>query len=274
MPKATEQKVTDQASVDIRPVAIADMQIAPAAQREYSSDQAIKIAGKFNWESFQIPVVNYRNGIPRIVDGQHRVAAAKMKGYEDAKVRCLCYENLTEAEEAELFLQLNDRRAVKILDKFRIGVTAKREEELAITRVVESCGLRVSSNYGEGAIRATATLRTIYRGGDNGPEVLRRALIIIRDAYGTVGFEAIVIGGMGLVCRRYFDELDNAGVIEKLANARGGLKGLTNRAMQLKMQTGAQKAHCVAAAIVDILNSGQGGYKLTQYWNTRSKRRP
>ena len=266
MPKTDSQ-------TDTRLVSIADMQIAPAAQREYDSRWAVTIAKEFDWESFQIPVVNFREGIPRIVDGQHRIAAAKMEGYGDVKVKCMCHYNLTEAQEAEMFLRLNNRKGVKTLDTFRIGITAQREEELAITKVVEGCGLHVSGSYAEGAVRTTATLRNIYRDGDFGPEVLRRTLITIRDAYGTPGFEAIVVGGLGKVYKRYFEELDDAFVVNKLTSVSGGVKGLTNRATQLKMQTGAQKAHCVAAAIVDILNSGKGGPKITAYWNTRSRSR-
>lgn len=52
----------------------------------------------------------------------------------------------------------------------------------------------------------------------------------------------------------------------KLAKAHGGVAGLTNKAEVLRRSTGNQKAHCVAAAAVEIINAGRGGHKLPAWW--------
>jgi hypothetical protein len=51
-----------------------------------------------------------------------------------------------------------------------------------------------------------------------------------------------------------------------LSSAHGGVKGLLNAAENLRNMTGNPKAHCVAAAAVNIVNRGRGGKKLPDWW--------
>lgn len=48
-----------------------------------------------------------------------------------------------------------------------------------------------------------------------------------------------------------------------------GVNGLLGRAEKVRHATGNPKAHCVAAAAVDIINAGkQGGSRLPSWWKT------
>lgn len=100
----------------------------------------------------------------------------------------------------------------------------------------------------------------------SGGSVLARSLGIIRDAYGDPGLEAAVIDGIGLLCARYNGELDVPLAVKKLGNAFGGVNGLLGKAENLRQKTGNAKGHCVAAAAVEIINSGRGGSKLPGWW--------
>lgn len=270
---STTSKVSSKASTErsatTKWIAIADLQICPAAQRDYSSEWAGKLANKFSLESMGYPVVNHRGGVYYIVDGQHRVAAMKMLGFLDSKVECECYESLSETEEAELFLTRNYRRGVRAYDRFRISLTADRDIQTNIAKIVNSAGLHVGTGTTEGSIRATATLEVVYN--TYGGAVLRRTLLLIRDSFGSSGFDANVIKGMALVCQRYGDEFSDDDAITRLSSIHGGVSGLLGKATVLRKQTSAQKGHCVAAAVVDILNSGRGGHKLTPWWAGRSR---
>jgi hypothetical protein len=174
------------------------------------------------------------------------------------------YDGLSEREEAEQFLRLNDVKAVSAYEKFRIAVTAGRERETAITSVVQAQGLKISLSKQEGCIAAVGTLVKVY--DRSGPVVLGTALGIIRDAYGTPGFEAYVIDGIALVVGRYGDGFDPEKAVRLLSSAHGGVKGLLNAAENLRNMTGNPKAHCVAAAAVNIVNRGRGGKKLPDWW--------
>jgi hypothetical protein len=248
----------------LRWVSIPLMRTSPVAQRELNKARVDRIATSFDPEQIGTPTVSHRDGIFYIIDGQHRVEALKEIGWGDQSVQCWTYEGLTEEEEADIFLKLNDVLAVHAFDKFRIGVAANRDTETEIDRIVRANGLCVSRDLVPGAIGAVGTLHRIYRRA--GGKVLARTLRIVRDAYGDPGLEAAVLDGVGLVCQRYNGQLDDAEVVVKLAKANGGVNGLLGKANAIRYRTGNAKAHCVAAAAVDILNAGKGGKKLPSWW--------
>ena len=252
-------------SAHLRWVAIAEMKVNPRAQRDFKPDKAAKIAAEFDDEKFGYPVVNRRDGHYYIVDGQHRIAAAKIALGSDQMIQCDCLEGLTEAEEAELFLGRDDRTAIPTFDKFRIAITAEREVETDIDRIVRAQGLCVSrSKNTPGAVSSVGTLRKVYT--QAGGPTLGRALRIIRDAYGDAGLEAQVIHGIGLLCQRYNGTLNDELAVTRLSGMRGSVGALIANAQSLRKTTGNQLSQCVAAAAVDGINSGQRGKNRRPDW--------
>lgn len=245
-------------------IAVADMRVSPLAQRELNRARVDYIAADFDPEQIGNPTVNLRGGHWYIIDGQHRVAALTQMGWGDQQVQCWTYEDLTETQEADVFLRLNDTLTVNSFAKFKVGVTAGREEPVEIDRMVRTQGLVVSQDSIPGAIRAVGTLQRVYRRTDS--KTLGRALRIIRDAYGDPGLDAPVIDGIGYLVGRYNGELEEQHAITKLGNAHGGVNGLLGKAELIRRQTGNAKGLCVAAAAVEIINSGKGGKKLPSWW--------
>jgi hypothetical protein len=252
-------------------VALAQMRINPLAQRDLNQGRVAKLAARFDLEQIGAPVVSHRGGWYYLIDGQHRVEALKLwlGSWEGQQVQCWCYEGLTEAQEAELFLTLNDTLTVHAFAKFRVSVQAGRNTEGDIDRIVRALGLHISTARAGGGIAAVATLRRVYHRG--GAAVLARALRIIRDAYGEVGLDGPVIEGIGLVCQRYDGQLSEQRAVERLASAHGGVTGLISKAGQLRQATGNATAQCVAAAAVELINRGTGGKnkRLPSWWRAQ-----
>lgn len=254
----------------LRWVPLGKMRVSSQAQRERSEAWVDHLLAEFDPEQYSPPVVNLREdeGHYYILDGQHSTEAFRRwigEGWENQQVQAWVYTGLTEEQEAEVFLKLNTVKAVNAYEKFRVGVTAGRPVETAITKIVQSCDLKISMDKGEGTIRAVGTLVKVYE--RSGGSVLRRALSIIRDSYGSAGFEAAVIDGIAHVCARYEASLDDEKAVKQLSTAHGGVKGLLNAAENLRQMTGNPKAHCVAAAAVNIYNRGRGGSgKLPSWW--------
>jgi hypothetical protein len=211
----------------------------------------------------ETPTVNHRGDWYYLIDGQHRIAALKqwLSSWQDQHVQCWTYEGLSEAEEAEKFLALNDTLPVRAFAKFKVSVQAGRDTEADVDRIVRALGLRIARGSG---ISAVATLRRVYTRG--GAAVLSRTLRIIRDAYGEAGLDGPVIDGIGLLCQRYNGDLSEQRAIERLSSAHGGVSGLISRAGQLRQSTGSATAQCVAAAAVEVINRGSGGRKLPGWW--------
>lgn len=256
----------------LRWIPLSKMRVNPLAQREVNEARVDKLVAEFDLEQFGAPTVNHRDEHYYIIDGQHRVEALKKwfgeGAWEDQQVQCWTYEGMGEGEEADVFLKLNDTLTVTAFAKFRVGVQAGRAEETDIDRIVRSLGLRVSTDRSDGAIAAVGTLMRVYHRG--GPQTLTRTLRIVRDAYGDPGLEAAVIDGLGLLCHRFNGELNDDQVIRRLTSTLGGVNGLMNKAEVLRKQTGNPRAHCVAAAAVEIHNAGRGGRKLPSWWKSEA----
>lgn len=269
-PATTNNEVAQPRSTTEELIPISEMRVSEVAQRAFRPQHAAMLATEFDMDAFGIPVVNIRtDGSIYLVDGQHRIAALRMnrEKYPVERVKCEVYRGLTEAEEAALFLRRDNRRAVPAFEKWRIAQTAGFERECRIAELVSAAGLNVSMSYTDGSIRAVGTLQSIY--DSHGEVVFVRMLNILKNAYGTVGFDAVLMRGIAKLLARYGDSIDDGFLIEKLGSVHGGARGLLNRAEVLRKQTGSPKTTCVAAEAVTIHNSGRGGYRLAPWWRAR-----
>jgi hypothetical protein len=251
-------------SARLKWIPVADMRINPAAQRERNQARVDRIAADFDPEQIGTPTVNFRDGHWYVIDGQHRIEAMRQMGWGDQQIQCWTYEGLTEEQEADMFLRLNDTLSVTSFARFKASVTAGREDAVEIDRMVRLQGMVVSMDKVPGAISAVATLERVYKRSDS--KTLGRTLRLIRDAYGDDGLEAQVIDGIGHLCARYNGELDEQLAVTKLSNAHGGVHGLLNKAETIRRSTGNAKGLSVAAAAVEIINTGKGGKKLPAWW--------
>jgi hypothetical protein len=260
MPKRITRAAT------LRWVPIAEMRVSPLAQRELRQARVDRIVASFDLEQIGTPTVSHRGEHYYVIDGQHRIEALRQLSWGDQSLQCWTYTGLSEEDEAERFLKLNDTLAVDAYSKFKVSVQAGRGDESDIDRIVRAARLRVTLDKQPGAIRAVGTLKRIY--SRSGPATLAQTLRICRDAYGDHGMEAAVLDGIGLLCQRYEGQLDEIRTMEKLAGAHGGVNGLLGKAENMRRQTGNPRGQCVAAAAVEIYNSGKGGRKLPSWWKS------
>lgn len=264
MPDTSNTRATRDAR--LRWIPIPKMRVSSLAQREINPHRVDRLAANFDLEQIGTPTVNERDDWFWIIDGQHRIEALKAIDFGEYSVQCWTYVGLTEEQEAERFLKLNDTLTVDGFSKFKVAVNAGRDDECEINRVVLANGCVVSRDGIPGAVAAVGTLRRVYN--RSGSVVLGRTLRIIRDAYGDSGFEGPVIDGIGQLCGRYNGVLNEAAAKERLSKAHGGVNGLLGQAEKLRRQTGNYKSHCVAAAAVEIINRGRGGKKLPDWWKS------
>src|SRR5262249_42350368 len=94
--------------------ALAPPRINPLGPRDLNQARVAKLAAAFDLEQIGAPVVSHRGGWYYLIDGQHRIEALKLwlGSWEHQQVQCWCYKGLTEAQEAGLFLTLNDTLTV------------------------------------------------------------------------------------------------------------------------------------------------------------------
>lgn len=253
-------------SARLRWIGLNKMAVSDVAQRDLKPSRVDYLVAHWDHEQLGTPVVNERGGKFFVIDGNHRANAAREVYGEDHQIQCWTYVGLTEEEEAEKFLQINDVLAVNAMDKYQIGVEAGRDIETDIDRIVRACGMVVSKQAVEGGIGAVGTLRRVYTRG--GAHVLARTLRMVDGAFGTPGLEAAVIDGLGLLCGRYNGELEDQHAVAKLHNVRGGVTGFLGKAALIREKTRQPFNQCVAAAAVEVINGGRGGKKLQSWWRS------
>jgi hypothetical protein len=252
-------------------VPVGKMRVSPRAQRDHSrpgaQEKITEIAANFDPDKFGTLTVNKRDGHFWVVDGGHRYNALVLIGWEDQQVQCWTYHELTEEQEAALFLDLNDVRPVTALDKFKVAVIAGRDPEVAIDRIVRNLGLTVGGTTQQ-SLGCVVGLQKVYR---MGPGVLEGTLRAVRDAYGRPGFSAKVVEGIGLFVANYDSVYDEERLVSRLSRKLGGVNGLLGRAEQIRSSHGVSMPHAVAAATVETYNQGRGGDKLTGWWTRISQ---
>jgi len=244
------------------------MTVRPATQRKLRPHRVAALLADFDINDIGVPSVNASNGQFHVMDGQHRVEALKIwlgEGWEDQKIECNIYDDLSEQQEAARFLRLNNTLSVPALVRFHVALAAGNTRETEIAAVVQAAGLGVAGGAAKGGIQCVATLYKIYaRSGHNG---LRRTLAIVSASYGDPGFKALVFDGTSLLVHRYDELLDDQRTIRALKGVRGGVVGLIGTAEILREKTRDGLAVCVAAATVDAYNRTKGK-KLTKWWRS------
>jgi hypothetical protein len=193
-----------------------------------------------------------------LLDGQHRVLALIERGLGEWEVDCHVYTGLTLAQEAALFRRLNNSRKPNVVDDYLVGVVEGDEECLAIDKIVQSAGLRVALQKGNGIIACVGAMRSVYRKG--GANALAPALRVPIAAWGThsASLEGFIVTGLGEFFYRYGDVIDRRALVRKLAKFPGGPAALIGRAKGLhEMRSGTSIGRCLASNVVDLYNRGR-----------------
>jgi uncharacterized protein DUF6551 len=176
-------------------------------QREIRDDFLRKIIREFQPEKLTALSVSKRSDTEYAVfSGQHRFLALSEIGWKSAP--CVVHENLTAAEESELFdSEGKDRRNLTLHDIWKSELFRAEEPTATINRIVEGEGFRVTASHVENGIGAIMALRRTYR--RNGEEGLRQVLRLIAPWEGMLrGRDGNLIEGIAILLRTTGEGLD------------------------------------------------------------------
>lgn len=142
-----------------------DIGIDASYQRDLDESRVDAMAENFDQSRTGVPVLSIRkDGTYVVLDGQHRLAAMRQAGLEGIKILCEVHNGLSPAEEAELFLKLNNgRKPVGAHDKYKARMVAKEPVALEFTRIIESLGLRIGRAPGKNTICAIEAVESVHR---------------------------------------------------------------------------------------------------------------
>lgn len=220
-------------------------------QREVKKSLINQIARDFSFLKCQPLTISKREGKYWCVDGQHRWEAA-MKRLNVTHLPCIVHEGLTESDEADLFLAINDVKAiVKAGDKFKAQVCSGAEEAIKLQSMLDKYGFKSNvKQNGPRNIRCVRLLQDTVRsyGFDFLDEVLHCVFLTCEDyVIDNITLKALIYINRfcetGLSDRKMSDRLHELGWP---AIQRGALSGAASY--------GGNHAKAFALGVLDALN--------------------
>lgn len=264
-----------------------DMTIDPRVQRPANLPEQRNIAKNFNPAALGTHTLSRRVAADGTVtnvllDGQQRRGGSILAGYNE-KVRCLVHHELTLPEEAQLFLDLNFRRAVPATTTYQVQLVAGHESALALELILDGVGIRSCIAGGFQAVQTGRKLVERTNGVANLTWALQQVKAIYDQGEGGV-YDGIVVEAFWRLYDRYNVNTNKVngirGLIDvdtlrkNLASFPNGITGLLAAAATVKQsgERGMASDH-VAQAISLRYNKGKPANSKTALPNwTREKK--
>jgi hypothetical protein len=116
-------------------------------QRDKVSEKKIlRLASEWSWIGCGAICVAMRDSDYMVIDGQHRVLAAKRRA-DISQLPCIVFETSGIEEEAQGFISANiNRMPVQAIDKFRAMVVSRDPVALRVQKILDDLGITVASN--------------------------------------------------------------------------------------------------------------------------------
>lgn len=215
-----------------------------------------KIAAEFDWRKFQAPTLARLESAGfgpefALVDGQHRIAAARLHPEID-EVPCYIVDAPDAAAQAALFVGINrDRVNMSVLALHYANLVAGDEKAQAIAALCAAAGVEVCRYPKQKKFLRppeTVAVGTIYSmAATYGPAPTKRALTLIRTSWperpGQIS--ADMIKALSLICRtgQFTDRRLSVALLDATAES------LTARAARRAAETG----DTVAAGLIAVI---------------------
>lgn len=251
-----------------------ELQIDPAYQRsiESSESQALirRIAMFWNWDLCQPLVVSRRaDGGLYVIDGQHRLEAARLRGDID-QLPGVVGDYATAADEAASFVHLNQqRRPLGALDLFKAALASDDAEAVAIMAALDGAGLSLAAHqnyisWKPGQVCIIGGIQRTWR--RDGAVVAREALKVLAAAFEgqVLRYAGTIWPGIAAVCA----EALRVGQKEL---SPGGFATLTAK-LGAKGQEGLRKAILARAALNPELGQREAARQIVaeMHWPDRA----
>lgn len=253
------------AESEIKNVSLDTLNVDRSYQRDVSITLVEQIRNNWDEVASELILVSKRDdGTLWIVNGQHRTAAARLKG--EKKIWARVVSGLGPEQEAALRLKTNVRLTDRPLERFRAQVRAGDPESLAIVSIVKRVGSHVNeSPSAEEGINSITTLEAIYRVDDGA--LLLSTLEFVKDTFGEIrGKSAIsyILRSVAWFLMRHSD----ANMERVAANLKGiGPAALDRHARTIQATMGGALWLNYYRSMIELYNEGLGE-KSRLEWRT------
>lgn len=244
------------------------LDVDPHVQRKLNETRVAKLAADFHEAALGVLIVSARQtGEPGrkyryvVLDGQTRLAAIrKFTGTDDTKLPVVCqvFHGLTRAEEAEIFIEHNDRAAVRKIDLFRLALVAGHEWAVELDSVIRRHGYEASDAGGKDRrFTAISTAQRIIKLPD-GMSALDRAFDLLARSWGyrDSAASAEAVDGLSLLFHRHGSAVDVPMFAKKLASVETPQTFKAN-VLAYRAATGISRTEAAYRYVIKVYNSGK-----------------
>lgn len=163
-------------------VRVAHLKIDPAYHDpgRFQARRAERYAAAFDPDKAGTIVVSDRGDDMIVIDGYHRVHAARLVGVEflSAKV----YFGITRQKEADIFVGLSDAQGLRAISKFIARLGADEPVAKGIVGILDECGVRIARHGGQArdprSTRSVGTIEVLHRA-----DLLADTVTVVREAW-------------------------------------------------------------------------------------------
>lgn len=255
----------------------------PDYQRKLQQTRVNRIARNLDPRLLGVLLVTEREGHSYVIDGIHRLGACVQAGHGDKRVRCLLIPLTDYKEEAELFVQGNNRDNTKPLstgEVFHARIEQGDPVAHDIQTIATAADLKLDlmmdqSTTRPDTVRAIATLERVYRNG--GPDHLADVLATISDCYPEER-DALThefLSGMHHFLWRYHGRVDRTVLRNTLRGL--GIDGLQARALMAKAsgwRRSTRSGVLVGMTILDVYNDQRSARNRLPRWELMPQMSP
>lgn len=248
---------------------VGDLDIDRDIQRfKLDNGKVERFVRKYNPAALGVITVSRRNAATMIVlDGMHRVEVVRRLTDGAGTILAHVFRNLTEAEEAQMFLDLNAGNQPNIIEKFLVRMVAQDPVALEINRIISAYGWKVRPGANQADVQCVGALERVYLRSEKknaDPNYLQIAIMCITHAWGmeSAGVHAAIIEGIALLAEEFGDQLDTSTLERKMKSYKGGPGGLHIAASQLAGIQNIKVPTAVADILLGAYNKGLKGKAL------------
>jgi hypothetical protein len=205
------------------------LQVHASYQRHAVDSKVLQLAAKWSWVACGTILVGKRGGEYWVIDGQHRVLAAKRRS--DIKtLPCLVFKTESVAQEAQGFLDANTgRKPVMTIDKYRAGLAANDPTYVVLQGIFNRLGIAVKVTI-SGAKDFKSIAWAAKRVKED-PEALEFVLSKAIEVSGKYPLSEKIVASLFYIHKNASVDLNDVRLIKKLTKIGGqGIVDAANRA--------------------------------------------
>lgn len=238
--------------------------VDPRVQRQLDLDRVGRIAESWSDAMVGVLTVSQRTGGEYVVlDGQTRLEAFRLSHPAKDSMRCDIHAGLELSQEAQMFLELNDRKAVTPRDTYRLALVAGERWALDIHAVTTRYGWTMRGNHDGSGLRPFTAVSAARRVYDlDGGASLAKVFATIDTAWGSDkrAVCSATLYGPGLLYARHGDLVSVADVARALGRMTSGEYTAEVGMLKLRRHISVQEAAYLQA--VDIYNIKRTTHRL------------